>query len=71
MLSEEELTFKELIKKLWETAEHSGLQSPQESSITQINVKDVKKFESKLIERYETLRKEKNNWKERYYELHR
>lgn len=66
ILSENELTFKELLKKLLEAAEQYGVSIADEQYSEGVEYLDVKKYEAKLIEKYETLKKERDEWKEKY-----
>jgi hypothetical protein len=65
-VSEEELTFKKLLKKHTEAAEQCGITIAAEEFNKGVKCKDVKKYEAKLIEKYETLKTERDEWKEKY-----
>jgi hypothetical protein len=68
LVSENELTFKELLKKLLESAEQYGISIADEEYSEGVEHMDVKKYEDKLIEKYETLKKDRDEWKEKYCE---
>jgi hypothetical protein len=61
-MSKKELTFKELL----EAAEQYGISTADEQYSEGVEYKDVKKYEKKLIAKYKTLKKERNEWKEKY-----
>lgn len=65
-MSEKELTFKDLLKKLLEAAEQYGISIADEQYSEGVEYLDVKKYEKKLITKYETLKKERDEWKEKY-----
>ncbi len=67
-MSENELTFKELLKKLLDAAEQYGISIADEQYSEGVENEDVKKYEKKLIAKYETLKQEKDEWKEKYCE---
>jgi hypothetical protein len=65
-VSEKELSFKDILKKLLEAAEQYGISIADEQYSEGVEYLDVKKYEKKLIAKYETLEKEKDEWKEKY-----
>ena len=67
-MSEKELNFKQLLKKLLEATEQYGISIADEQYSEGVEHMDVKKYENKLVEKYETLKKERNEWKEKYCE---
>jgi hypothetical protein len=67
-VSEKELTFKELLKKLLEATEQYGISTADEQYSEGVEYMDVKKYGDKLVEKYETLKKERDEWKEKYCE---
>ncbi len=67
-MSENDLTFKELLKKLLEATEQYGISIADEQYSEGVEYMDVKKYEAKLIEKYENLKKERDEWKEKYSE---
>ena len=67
-MSKKELTFKELLKKLLEATEQYGISIADEQYSEGVEYIDVKNYEKKLIAKYETLKKERDEWKEKYCE---
>jgi hypothetical protein len=67
-MSEKELTFKELLKKLLEATEQYGISIADEQYSEGVEYMDVEKYKDKLVEKYETVKKERDEWKEKYCE---
>ena len=67
-MSEKELNFKQLLKKLLKATEQYGISIADEQYSEGVEYMDVKKYEDKLVEKYETLKKERDEWKEKYCE---
>jgi hypothetical protein len=67
-VSEKELTFKKILKKLLKASEQYGVSIADEEYSEGVEYMDVKKYEDKLVEKYETLKKERDEWKEKYCE---
>ena len=67
-MSEKELTFKKILKKLLKASEQYGVSIADEEYSEGVEYMDVKKYEDKLVEKYETLKKERDEWKEKYCE---
>jgi hypothetical protein len=67
-VSENEVTFKEVLKKLLKASEQYGISIADEEYSEGVEYMDVKKYEDKLVEKYETLKKERDEWKEKYCE---
>ena len=67
-MSEKELTFKELLEKLLEATEQYGISIADEQYSEGVEYMDIKKYEDKLVEKYETLKNERDEWKEKYCE---
>ena len=67
-MSENEVTFKEVLKKLLKASEQYGISIADEEYSEGVEYMDVKKYEDKLVEKYETLKKERDEWKEKYCE---
>ena len=65
-MSEKELTFKELLEKLLEATEQYGISIADEQYSEGVEYADVKKYENMLIEKYETVKKERDKCKEKY-----
>jgi hypothetical protein len=65
-VSEKELNFKQLLKKLLKATEQYGISIADEQYSEGVEYMDVKKYEDKLVEKYETLKKERDEWKEKY-----
>ncbi|MGB9201668.1 hypothetical protein [Methanobacterium sp.] len=67
-MSEKELTFKEVLKKLLKASEQYGISIADEQYSEGVEYMDVKKYEHILIEKYETLKNERGEWEEKYCE---
>ena len=67
-MSEKELTFKEILKKLLKATEQYGISIADEQYSEGVEYMDIKKYEDKLVEKYETLKNERDEWKEKYCE---
>jgi hypothetical protein len=67
-VSEKELTFNELLIKLLEATEQYGISIADEQYSEGVEYVDVQKYKDKLIEKYETVSIERDEWKEKYCE---
>ena len=67
-MSEKELTFKEILKKLLKATEQYGISIADEQYSEGVENIDIKKYEDKLVEKYETLKNERDELKEKYCE---
>ena len=67
-MSEKELTFEEVLKKLLKATEQYGISIADEQYSEGVEYMDIKKYEDKLVEKYETLKNERDEWKEKYCE---
>jgi hypothetical protein len=56
-VSENDLTFKELLKKLLLATKQYGISIVDKSSGDKVEYMDVKKYVDKIIEKYDTLEK--------------
>jgi hypothetical protein len=67
-VSEKELTFNELLIKLLEATEQYGISIADEQYSEGVEYVDVQKYKDKLIEKYEAVSIERDEWKEKYCE---
>jgi predicted PilT family ATPase len=65
-LPENDLTFRELLKKLLLATEQYGISIADEPYSDRVEYMDVKKYVDKIIAKYETLKKERDELKEKY-----
>jgi hypothetical protein len=63
---ENDLIFRELLKKLLVATEQYGILIADESYSDRVGYMDVKKYVDKIIENYDTLKKERDELKEKY-----